>query len=282
MYSYRIIRSIASRLGMAVLLLAIAFMMCGCASVRQSGCDEILSVGGSSSEQSNVHYLKGVRMFDHGKLPAAEEAFERAISLDYENGSAHNNLGLIYYQQRKLPEAASEFEIATQMMPEDATPWNNLGMTLEAAGKGHESLEYYHQAYELSPRKSLYLGNLVRTRIRLGENDESVIEQLRELLFIEKRPEWIEWTNDQLALKMNPNLDRGPAPPNLDSKNKKKQAATKANELPDPGLRRLPEGMPQNHSPVQTPVQGEAREMILADPADPRINAEIEAIVPKR
>ena len=36
------------------------------------------------------------------------------------------------------------------------------------------------------PRRSRYiLGNLVRTRIRLGENDESVVAQLKELLFME-------------------------------------------------------------------------------------------------
>ncbi|MEQ1824844.1 MAG: tetratricopeptide repeat protein [Pirellula sp.] len=235
------------------LLLAIGSWV-GCASVREHGCDEILSVGSSTSEQSHVHYKKGLRLFDHGKLPAAAEAFERAIQLDYENGSAHNNLGLVYYQNRKWPQAAAEFEAATQLLPEDATPWNNLGMTMEATGKGYEAMEYYQHAYELAPRKPLYLGNLVRTRVRLGENDESVVEQLKELLFIESRPEWIEWINDQLSLKMNPLLDRGPPPPNLGSKSKSKS--------------KVSAGVDRGNSSV-VPIPQLPGELIIAEPIIP-------------
>lgn len=218
MRHYRIARSIASMYGVAVLLIGMVVSNLGCTKFRNSGCDEILSIGSDGLEQSRSHHIKGVRLFDHGKFQAAAEAFEKTISFDYENGSAHNNLGLVYYQQRKLSDAAREFETAAQFLPDDATPWNNLGMTLEAAGRGFESVEYYQHAYDLAPDKPLYLGNLVRTRIRFGEQDESVIEQLRELLFIETRPDWVEWINDQLALVMNPELDRGPAPPNLNSK----------------------------------------------------------------
>ena len=230
MRHYRIDRSIASMRRVAVLLVAMVVSTVGCTALRDSGCDEILSIGSDGVEQSRSQHLKGVRLFDHGKFQAAAEAFERAISLEYENGSAHNNLGLVYYQQRKLSDAAREFETAAQFLPDDATPWNNLGMTLEAAGRGLESVEYYQHAYELAPEKPLYLGNLVRTRIRLGENDESVIEQLKELLFIETRPDWVKWINDQLVLVMNPELDRGPAPPNLNSKLKSKVDSKKGTD----------------------------------------------------
>jgi len=221
MHPYRISRSIATMRGVIPTFL-LAWTIAGCASVPQTECDEILSVDNQGSEESRGFHLKGVRLFDRGKLPASAVAFERAIEVDQSNGSAHNNLGLLLYQQRKLSLAAAEFELAGTLMPEDPIPKNNLGMTLEAAGRGEESLDYYSQAYELSPNKPLYLGNLVRTRIRLGEKDESVFEQLRELLFIETRPDWIEWINDQLALDMNPMLDRGPPPPDLGSKNKNK------------------------------------------------------------
>ncbi len=206
------------------MLLALSYliggMSAGCTALRNAGCDEILSVGRDGLEQSQDHQNKGVKLFDKGKLQAAADEFQRAISFQHENGSAHNNLGLVYFQQRKMSEAAKEFEIAAQFLPEDPTPLNNLGITLEAAGRGLESIEYYQHAYELAPGKPQYLGNLVRTRIRLGENDESIVAQLKELLFIETRPEWVAWITDQLALEMNPMLDRGPVQPDFNSKNR--------------------------------------------------------------
>ena len=105
-------------------------------TLRNAGCDEIISVGNDNFEEAQTHVAKGVKQFDKGKYQVAAEEFQRAISFQYENGSAHNNLGLVYLQQRKLSEAAKEFEIAAQFLQEDPTPWNNLGMTLEAAGRG--------------------------------------------------------------------------------------------------------------------------------------------------
>ncbi len=227
MRHYRIDLSIASMCRLVLLLALIAILNVGCAALRNAGCDEILSVGSDGMERSNGHLIKGVKHFDHGKLQAAADEFQRAISFEQSNGTAHNNLGLIYYQQRKLSDAAKEFELAAQFLAEDSIPWNNLGMTLEAAGRGLESIEYYQHAYELAPEKPQYLGNLVRTRIRLGENDETVIAQLKELFFIETRPDWVTWINDQLAIEMNPMLDRGPAPPSLQSKNKTSASSEK-------------------------------------------------------
>ncbi len=220
MHPKRIARSIPSMGFLSSLFTLVGLGCLGCTTLRNAGCDEILSVRQDGLEQSEGHENKGVKLFDKGKLQSAAEEFQRAISFQHENGAAHNNLGLVYFQQRKMSEAAKEFETAAQFLPEDPTPWNNLGMTLEAAGRGQEAIEYYQHAYELAPAKPLYLGNLVRTRIRLGENDESVTAQLKELLFMETRPEWVAWATDQLALEMNPMLDRGPPPPNLNSKSK--------------------------------------------------------------
>jgi len=225
--------------------------------LRNAGCDEILSAGNDGSEQSQGHQRKGVRLFDKGKFQAAADEFKHAISFQHENGSAHNNLGLVYFQQKKMSDAAKEFEIAAQFLPEDPTPWNNLGMTLEAAGRGLEAIEYYQQAYELAPENPLYLGNLVRTRIRLGENDESVIAQLKELLFMETRPDWVCWITDQLALEINPMLDRGPVQPNLLSKNKAEALSRK--------LEKEKSSIPGDARPA--PIVNNQGESILLGPA---------------
>jgi TPR repeat len=212
---FLLMRSI--QIGNTIAILLVWFSWTGCATFKKPECDEIIPATSESSGPSRSYEEKGIRLVDKAKWASASEAFEQAIALDRNNGSAHNNLGLAYYYQRKLALAAAEFELASGLLPEDPAPLNNLGMTLEAAGRGLESVEYYAQAHDLAPDKPLYLGNLVRNRIRLGDRDESVVEQLRELLFIETRPEWIEWVEDQLAIEQNPHLDRGPLPPNLNS-----------------------------------------------------------------
>ncbi len=248
----RIARSIAS---MGICCSFCIFNL-GCKTLRNAGCDEILSVSQDGLEQSEGHQNKGVKLFDKGKLQGAAEEFQRAISFQHENGSAHNNLGLVFFQQRKMSEAAKEFETAAQFLPEDPTPWNNLGMTLEAAGRGQEAIEYYEHAYELAPEKPLYLGNLVRTRIRLGENDESVTAQLKDLLFLETRPDWVNWITDQLALDMNPMLDRGPVQPNLNSK-------SKSSPKPDPQTQPVP---PSGSIQIAPIVNGNGEPIFLGPP----------------
>jgi len=192
-------------------LLSTALVAClpGCFGAHSS----TIQANGLSvqASQSRYHQQKGVKHFQRGELDAAGNAFEQAILANPNNGTAHNNLGLVRYEQHRLFQAATHFETASELRPNDPRPLNSLGMTLEAGGKGLEALDYYLLAHEMDPIHPLYLGNVVRTRIRLGENDESVLAQLKQLRFIEDRPEWIRWIDRQLALELNPYLDRGPA-----------------------------------------------------------------------
>jgi Flp pilus assembly protein TadD len=219
-------QSIARMLSRYIAVLSILTCFAGCRSLRRDGCDEILNADGiataieAASPLSQKAHHQGIKLFDRGKVAEAGESFEKAIELDYNNGPAHNNLGLVYFQQHRLTEAAECFGIASRLRPQDASPLNNLGMTLEAAGRTEESLEYFQRARELSPNSPLYLGNLIRARMRLGESDASIYQQLKELQSIETRPDWLEWIEDQLAIDQNPMRDRS-TPTNL-NRNKTK------------------------------------------------------------
>lgn len=185
-------------------------LLAGCRGLHSPA---TIEANGFSVQAGKSRYLleKGVKHYQRGELEPAATAFEQAVAANPTNAAAHNNLGLVRYEQHQLFHAATHFESAAELRPNDPRPLNNLGMTLEAGGKGFEAIEYYSLANELAPTNPLYLGNLLRTRIRLGENDESVIAQLKELRFIESRPDWIGWIDRQLALEMNPYLDRGPS-----------------------------------------------------------------------
>ena len=85
-------------------------------------------------------------------------------------------------------------------MPNRAEPLNNLGLTLEAGGRLAESIEQFSSAVEMEPNNPEYLGNLIRARLKNGEHVEFLRMELQWLQFIERRPDWLEWTQDQLIL----------------------------------------------------------------------------------
>lgn len=192
-----------------------------------AGCLVFHSTGGSDvvettvpqsgvSASSDVAFHAGLKHYHKQRFELAEKSFRKAIDLDPTNGRAHNNLGLIYFDQHRLSLAATHFDSAVELLPDDAMPLNNLGMTLEAGGRAVEAIDLYRQASLMDPENPKYLGNLVRTKIRLGDEDEHVRQQLMRLAMIEYRPSWIRWVQDELALHVNPMLDRGGADPRFE------------------------------------------------------------------
>ena len=157
--------------------------------------------------------LAGVKAMNTGHIDYAFDRFMEAVAADETYGPAHNNLGLLHYDHGELYDAVLSFERASELMPADPIVFYNLGLALEAAGRIHEAMDLYWQAVEMDPTNPNFLGNLVRLRVRLGENSPEVIAQLQDLVLIETRPDWRRWADRQLALEMNPMLDRGPAAP---------------------------------------------------------------------
>jgi len=155
---------------------------------------------GRDVERASRLTQEGVHFMQNGRQSKAKTAFERAVSADETHGPAHNNLGLLSFGQRDLYSAAWSFQRAMEFLPERAEPTNNLGLTYEAAARLDEAIAMYYTAHELDPTNSEYLGNLTRARIRRGDRDDLLRHELQQLLFIDARPEWIDWAEDQLAL----------------------------------------------------------------------------------
>ncbi len=146
---------------------------------------------------------------------AAAPLLQRALQADRTYPGAHNNLGLLHMADRDLFRAALEFQEAMKFAPEDPTPQNNLGLAFETAGRMHSAIDHYQAAHDLAPTNPQFLGNLIRARLRAGEPVQALRPELQQLRFIETRPGWIRWIEEQLELVTNPNLDRGPAAPDL-------------------------------------------------------------------
>lgn len=203
--------------GAALLAMCWVLLGAGCSTTTRH---EMLAVSLPEKDPSvrasrlTVSALHAVEL---GNLDRARNLLQRAVALAPNDGPAYSNLGLVSYQQERFYEAVEAFEIAVELLPGDARALYNLAVAYEAGGQVEEALGLYAQAVEIDGADPMPLGNLVRLRIRLGDRDESLQQQLRDLALIENRPQWRRWADIQLALNQNPMLDRGPAVPDFNA-----------------------------------------------------------------
>jgi tetratricopeptide (TPR) repeat protein len=202
-----------SKFSTVVLMLA-PLLLVGCSSLVRS--PNYIRVEAQRDPQlASQLNQSGVRHVHRGDLAKAEAEFISAIRADEAFGPAHNNLGRVYFHRRDLRLAAGSFQRASELMPDRVEPINNLGLAYETGGRLDEALEMYQSAHGLAPDDPEYLGNLVRLRLRRGERNEQLQEELSRLVFIEVRPEWVKWAQYHLALsKPRRETSESPFPPN--------------------------------------------------------------------
>ncbi len=141
-------------------------------------------------------------LVDLGHIDKAELRLTQAIRLNPALGPAHNNLGLILYERRELYEAAHAFQRAMELMPGDPLPQHNLAMTLEKGERLDQAIFHYERAHELEPDNPIFLGNLLRARLARGDLTDDVVDMLQDLIFLDTRPDWVEWAQDELAIML--------------------------------------------------------------------------------
>ncbi len=141
-----------------------------------------------------------VLQLDQGDLSAAEAVLKRALAADPLHGPSYNNLGLIYLEQGRLYLAAWQFQRAMELMPQQVQPRNNLGLVLEEARKLDEAVETYREALALQPNQPEVLGNLARARLRRGDDDPELLDQLQQSSLQHPDPTWRAWAQRQSVL----------------------------------------------------------------------------------
>ncbi|WP_157605110.1 hypothetical protein [Schlesneria paludicola] len=135
------------------------------------------------------------------KIAEAQVLLQKAMVADVTFGPAHNTLGVVYMLQRQLYTAAWEFEYAAKLMPDRVEPIYNLGQLFEEADKLDNAIVYYEQAMALAPRDPAVIGSLACAQLKNGQSLDEVRPLLESLVFLDSRPEWIEWARDQLGRK---------------------------------------------------------------------------------
>ena len=149
-----------------------------------------------------------------------------------------------FYLTERLYLAAWEFEYAIKLMPDRVEPINNLGMVYEEVGKLEKAIEMYSMAYTIDPQNPEVIGNLTRCSLRRGDSVEQVRPLLEDLVFLDSRPEWVDWAKEQLVfsqVKTSQNVN-APTP---------EPSSSVPSELPSENS---PELLPEA-APVVTPAQ---------------------------
>ena len=208
--------------GSILSVVALAVCTSGCALLDPHGDLNYKTVLDSPNRDQRAAQAKierAMEFYEQGNLERAEPLLQEALLADVTSGPAHNALGKLYFDQQKFYLAAWEFEYVINLMPERPEPHNNLGLVMEAVGKLDEAIQSYQTALEIEPDNPDYLGNSVRARLRRGERDLFVRQQLEQLIFIDSRPDWVAWANERLALdEFDTNELNGTPLPNVPSR----------------------------------------------------------------
>ena len=251
--------TLSSRAVLVVMSLGVICCGSGCTSFHKADRNVVRTKVRRDRPRAEKLTAKASEHIEAGENDLAAELLSKAIAADRTYSKAHNNMGLVHFASNDLFRAAMSFQEAMRFHPQCPVPLNNLGLTFESALRLDSAISYYQSAHELAPKNPEYLGNLIRARLRAGEPIQAMRPMLQQLYFVERRPEWVEWTREQLMLATNPNLDRGPDSPDLSELND--QAETPFDEASrilydsgPPELSDLPAGndIPPSPSPAPT------------------------------
>jgi tetratricopeptide (TPR) repeat protein len=107
-----------------------------------------LRIGPDNAELRN---LLGLMQHAVGNLPAALEAYDRAIELDPTAPLYLNNRATILYHQEKYDIALTALNLALKLMPDYAVAWHNVGNIYKATGKLKLAEHAYRRTIALQP-----------------------------------------------------------------------------------------------------------------------------------
>ena len=120
-----------------------------------------------------AHNNLGNTLRELGRLEEAEASYTQAITLKPDFSEAHNNLGNTLKELGRLEEAEASYTQAIALKPDYAEAHNNLGVTLQEIGKLEEAEASYTQAIALKPDYAKAHNNLGVTLQELGKLEEA-------------------------------------------------------------------------------------------------------------
>lgn len=114
----------------------------------------------------------GLAAFDRGDTAAARDAFQKALSLDANEVTAHTYLGIIADSAGDLKEAERHFAAAVKADPNRASVRNNYGAILMRTGRASLAAVEFEKSLKLDHDQPNALVNLAQIRFAGGTPDD--------------------------------------------------------------------------------------------------------------
>ncbi|MBI3753896.1 MAG: tetratricopeptide repeat protein [Deltaproteobacteria bacterium] len=131
------------------------------ASVKNSGMTALNQTAPAGGERGNrfeaeleaarTQNLKGIELYQHGKISLALNEFLASIKTFPEYAEAYNNLGLTYKQLGDMKRAEDSYNKALRYKSDYPEAMNNYGVFLEAKGNSKAAQEYFKKAILTKP-----------------------------------------------------------------------------------------------------------------------------------
>jgi len=136
----------------------------------------------SEPNQPDALHLLGMIAHQVGKNDIAVDLITKALIVKPEFAQAHNNLGNVFKELSQLHEAAASYQKALAIVPNYAEAHNNLGNALKELGRRDEAVASYREALAINPNYAEAYNNLGNLHQSLGELDEAVANYQRALV----------------------------------------------------------------------------------------------------
>jgi len=144
-------------------------------------------------QKARGHNNLGIAYKEKGRLEAALQEYEAAITLKPDYAKAHNNLGVVYKGLGRLEAAIEAYQQALALKPDYVESYYNLGIAYRDLGRLEAAIEAYQQALALKPDFAEAHSNLGVAYRDLGR-PEAAIEAYQQALSL--KPDFAEAHNN--------------------------------------------------------------------------------------
>lgn len=119
-----------------------------------------------------LHFL-GVIAYQRKEFERAAKLISEAISRNFSNAPAHNNLGNVFNAQGKLDQAIACYQNAIMLQPDYVEAHANLGAAFRARGLTDDAIGSYRRALALAPDALTVQADLGAILAEEGRFDEA-------------------------------------------------------------------------------------------------------------
>ncbi|WP_449416262.1 tetratricopeptide repeat protein [Phormidium nigroviride] len=124
-------------------------------------------------EAAQAHFNKANWLKEAGKLDAAADNYQKAISFNVEDAETHRKLAEVYILKGQLDSAIASCKFALKVKPDFAPAYLTMGNAFHSQEQLEMAIHAYSQALEIDPNFAEAHANLGSMYYKLGRLDEA-------------------------------------------------------------------------------------------------------------